>query len=292
MTRLPIKIRSIAPGPDFSRLEADETNGLPDGLHTGGAWLSPDGSEVWKPLDGRPAVNADFHLPTQEAKCLEAMAGKPAFPRNWRVEEAGEVTVNGVTYTRRWLVRDKAILVPDDFPAHKMSLDDVYEVEQGARAMDRARWSVGDHLSVAYDRRGRVFILDLSCAYKVSVSDPPPMNEHRFRRWARAMGFDVLVAIREHAEQLTTDLSVIDEYGDEYWYARVYASRSRPITGFWADIDDAVYVHNDPDGQVFNETGVWTWVITPEPLSESVVYDYELTWGWSPVDNEEERCLR
>jgi hypothetical protein len=264
-------------------LDPGETNGLPDGVHTGGAWLSPDGNEVWKPLDGRPHSNANFHLPTQEAECLEAMAGKPAFPRDWRVEEAGEVIVDGKTYTRRWLVREKAILVPEDFPAHKMSLDDVYEVEQGARAMDRARWSIGDHLSVAYDCQGRVFILDLSCAYGVPVSGPPPMNEHRFRRWARAMGFERLVNLRKQAEAVTTDLGIIEKYGEPYWYAHVYASRTRPIDNLWADIEGAVYVHNETGGKVFNETGVWTWVITPEPLDEETMQRYELTWGWSPV---------
>lgn len=159
MAKLPIGIRDVALGLSFTRLDPGETcDGLPDGVHTGGCWLSPDGEEVWKPLDGRPAANADYHLPTQEAECLEAMAGEPAFPRNWWVEEAGEVTVDGETYTRRWLVRREAWVVPDDYPAHKMALEDVYEVERGIRVLNRAGWTVGDTLSVAYDRRGRVFV--------------------------------------------------------------------------------------------------------------------------------------
>jgi hypothetical protein len=279
--KLPIEIRDVPPGSDFTRLAPGEIHGLPDGVHTGGAWLSPDGKEVWKPLDGRPSQGADFHLPTMEAECLEAMAGNPAFPRNWRMEEAGELTVDGTIYTRRWLVRDKAILVPDDFPAYKMDLDDVYEIERGMRAADRAKWSIGDHLSVAYDRQGRVFILDLSCAHGVESTNPLLDNEPRFRKWARAMGFERLVALREYADAVTSDLSIIDEHGEQYWYAHVYASRCRPISGLWADIEDAVYVQ--PAGEVFDQTGVWTWVIVPEPLSEEVMRRYELTWGWSPI---------
>ncbi len=273
---LPIEIRDVAPGPGFTRLDPGKTySGLPDGIHTGGCWLSPDGNEVWKPLDGRPAVNADHHLPTREAECLEAMAGSPAFPRNWRVEEAGEVTVDGIIYTRRWLVRRKAWVVPDDFAAHRMNFDAIHEVERGMRALDRAGWSMGDHLQVAYDRQGRVFILSLSCAYQ---TDTPTQNEHRFRKWARAMGLDSLVDFRKRAEAVTSDLGIIDQYGEPYWYAHVYASVNRPISSLWADIPNAIFIDGD-----YDRSGVWTWVVVPEPLDDEIVNKFELAWGWSPV---------
>jgi hypothetical protein len=65
-TTLPLSIRDVAPGPDFTRLTGTRPDGLPDGVHTGGAWLSPDGREVWKPLDARPYANADGHIPASE----------------------------------------------------------------------------------------------------------------------------------------------------------------------------------------------------------------------------------
>jgi hypothetical protein len=132
-TILPLAIRDVSPGLGFTRLTGKMNGGLPDGVHTGGVWVSPDGDEYWKPLDGRPWVNADCHVPTREAECLRLMAGEPAFPRNWRVEEAGTVTVDGVVYTRRWLVRGKAWLVPDDWPAHRMRFEHVREIERGVR---------------------------------------------------------------------------------------------------------------------------------------------------------------
>jgi len=86
MKALPIEIRNVPPGPGFTRLDGKTNGDLPEGVHTGGVWVSPDGAEYWKPLDGRPWVNADYHVPTREAECLEMMAREPAFPRNWRVE--------------------------------------------------------------------------------------------------------------------------------------------------------------------------------------------------------------
>ena len=171
MSTLPIEIRDVAPGSGFTRLDGKTNDGLPDGVHTGGVWVSPDGAEYWKPLDGRPWANADYHVSTREAECLDVMAGEPAFPRNWRVEEAGMVTVDDATHTRCWLVRGKAWVVPDDWPACRQTgpadalrLEHVLEVERGLRLLNARGWTVGDSLKVAFDREGRPFILDLSCA--------------------------------------------------------------------------------------------------------------------------------
>ena len=91
----PLSIRDVSPSPGAVRLTGTRQDGLPDGMHTGGAWLC--GEEVWKSLDGRPYANAECHYSTLEADVLEEMADKPLFPRNWRIEEA-----NG----RRFLVRE------------------------------------------------------------------------------------------------------------------------------------------------------------------------------------------
>lgn len=274
---LPLAIRNVAPGPGFARIAGVHHNGLPDGVHTGGAWLSPDG-EVWKPLDGRPWANADYHVPTREAECLELMAGEPAFPRNWRVEEAGTVTVDGVAYTRWWLVRAKAWVVPDDWPARALRLEHVLEIEQGLRLLNARGWTIGDSLKVAIDREGRPFVLDLSCAWPDSQAD----DEWRFLKWAEAMGFERLVRLRQKARHLVSSLAFADEHGHDYWHGHVYASRNRPISGLWADVPGAVYVDAD-----YAATGVWTWVVVPEPLGDETVRRYELTWGWGPIPRRE-----
>ena len=200
---LPLAIRDVAPGPGFTRLTGVRPDGLPDGVHTGGAWLSPDGKEVWKPLDGRPYANSTVHIPTKEAQCLEAMAGEPAFPRNWRVEEAGAVTVDGdgVTYTRWWLVRDKAWVAHPRKSVHgpaRLHLEDVLTVERGLRRLNECGWEINDALQVAFDLQGRVFIVDLSVAWPYARPD----DEEWFLRWAEAMGFQRLVDLRRNGSRV------------------------------------------------------------------------------------------
>lgn len=275
-TILPLAIRDVSPGLGFTRITGERADGLPDGVHTGGVWVSPDGDEYWKPLDGRPWVNADCHVSTREAECLRLMAGEPAFPRNWRVEEAGTVTVDGVVYTRRWLVREKAWLVPDDWPAHRMRLEHVREIERGVRLLNARGWTIGDNLKVAFDRKGRPFVLDLSCACPDELAD----DEWYFLGWAEAMGFENLVRLRQKARHLVSSLEFADEYGYDYRHAHIYASRNRPISGLWASIPGAVYVDAN-----YAETGVWAWMVTVEPLDDETVRRYELTWAWSPVED-------
>jgi hypothetical protein len=50
----------------------------------------------------------------------------------------------------------------------------------------------------------------------------------------------------------------------------------------WARIEGAHYIDAN-----YNETGVWTWIITPELLSKETTDRYELTWSWSPIIKQE-----
>lgn len=279
MTTLPIEIRDVAPGSGFTRLDGKTNDGLPDGVHTGGIWVNPDGAEYWKPLDGRPWANAEYHVPTREAECLEMMTGEPAFPRNWQTRSAGRIVVDRVVYIRRWLVRGKAWVVPDDWPADALRLEHVLEVERGLRLLNAQSWTIGDSLKVAFDREGRPFILDLSCAWPDSQAD----DEWRFLRWAEAMGFERLVRLRQKARHLVSSLEFADEHGHDYWHGHVYASRNRPISGVWASIPNAIYVEAG-----YAETNVWTWVVVPRLLDDETVRRYELTWAWSPIPRQKE----
>jgi len=45
--------------------------GYPEGQHTGGPFLSPNGLTMWKPLDCLPYANCECRVPTAEAIVLE-----------------------------------------------------------------------------------------------------------------------------------------------------------------------------------------------------------------------------
>lgn len=284
---LPLAIRDVAPGPGFTRPPMAQG----EGIHTGGVWVSPEG-EYWKPLDGRPHMNADVHLPTREAECLELMAGTPGFPRNWRVEEAGEVVAGGRVYRRRWLVRPPARLLPDRDVT--LSLEhNVLPIERGLRELNRRGWELGDHLTVAYDpNEGVPFVLDLSTAHPYYDELDRQGDFPAFARWAEACGFEGLVNLRVAGREVTDLFQVHKDprwpqreqggkSGPDMRYRHVYASRNRPINAGWANIPGAHYQDAD-----YGPLRVHTWVITPEPLDEETQRAYELTWAWSPVERE------
>lgn len=280
MSKLPLEIRKVSPGPGFTKLDLSEEDGkLREGVHTGGVWVSPDGTEFWKPLDGKPWANARHCFPTQEAECLKMMSGQPAFPRNWRVEEAGQIAVDGVTYTRRWLVRGKAWVVGKDYSPRSMRIGQVLEIERGLRELNRRRWTIGDRLSVAFDRNG-VFILDLSCASPDNRAD----DEWRFLKWLRKMGIEHPTTLRQKARHLASTLDFLEmtrSFPNQY---HIYASRNRPVSGVWAQFPEGTILQ-DAD---YAETGVWTWIIVPGALDNDTLQRYELVWGWSPITYTEE----
>lgn len=291
---LPLAIRDVAPGPGFTR--APQAQG--EGIHTGGVWVSPNGKEYWKPLDGRPYMNAEVHLPTREAECLELMLGEPGFPGNWWVEEAGEVVSGGRVYRRRWLVRSEARLLPDeDIPT---SLEEhVLPIEQGLRRLNERGWTLGDRLAVACCdptdpiARGVPFILDLSSAHPFHDPLDRSGDSGAFFRWAESCGFGGLVKLRRAGREV---IDLFRVHNDPTWpqynrdgkmvadlsYRHVYASRNRPISAAWARIPHAHY----QDADDYREHRVHTWVITSEPLDEETQRAYELTWAWSPVERE------
>jgi hypothetical protein len=271
--KLPLSIRDVAPGAGAIRLTGTRHDGLPDGFHTGGAWLFED--RVWKPLDGRPFANADYHYPTLEAECLEELAGAPYFPRNWTVEEA-----NG----RRFLVRDEAyVLTPQEARASHY----LPEIEQALRYMNSFRWELGDEVSVALSRQGP-FILDLSNVGRCKTDKPPYAadDDERMRRYCRAAGDEYTARLRERAKHLLDPLQFEAQYGvplnKSLDYRYVYASFYRPLSTTWAKRlpEDALLI---PGGDRSELATPHTWVVTTAPLDPDVVYAYELTWGWSPI---------
>lgn len=277
--KLDLSIRDISPFPDAVRLTGKSPNGLPSGVHTGGAWLV--GDEVWKPLDGRPYANCENHYSTREDEVLDLMAGKPLFPRNWCVEER-----NG----RRFLVRKKAYIIPDDFDYKDVftTLDKALIVETGVRELNRNKWEIGDDIALAIDPDTyELFIYDLSTAHPQSGKGCYQADEEwRIDNFFELCGFERLRKLRHKARHIVSDLGFIIKHDREHCH--VYASFNRPISSIWADIPgEPVFVHND--WADWAESIPHTWVIVKEPLGNEVLKRYELVWGWSPIHDRTER---
>jgi hypothetical protein len=255
--------------------------GVPDGSHTGGVYLSPDGKEVWKPLVGLwPRVTAQGHVylaaPTEEVECLEAAAGLRSFPRIWRVEEAAG---------KRWIVRPRAIPIktPQEAREH-LSLDHIYQVEADIYALNKRGWAIYDGITVAV-WRGQRFVLDLSNAHtcKMGWSDD---KDHVMRWLVRCVGIPWLTYLRQEGRQLLNPFSgrfdacrdyAIEQFESEFNH--VYASRYRPMSGMWAPREWWYVQGTDHDMQMAR---VHTWVITKERLQEDHISRYELTPAYLP----------
>lgn len=271
---LPLSIRDVSPSPDAIRLTGTRPDGLPDGVHTGGAWLV--GDLVFKPLDGRPYANCEGHYPTQEAECLEAMAGKPGFPRNWHIEE-----ING----RCFLVRPKCMTIPGDIPYSHLNMKRLLQVEQMVRGLNRAGWEMNDPISLAiaphdYDP----FILDLSAVNYLGPGDKGCYSadeEWRVIRFFEECKAELLVKLRQNAQHAISSIKWQLEDNHRNLH-HVYGSFNRPMSDMWATIPgEHAYIHNpDPN---WTESIPHTWVVTAQPLPDEVIERYELRWGWSPI---------
>ena len=267
---LPLLLRSMAPGEGFTRMEMPTS----EGQHTGGVYLSPDGQEVWKPLDGRPEPGASFHLATHEEVVLALMAGRTGFPKNWRVEEA-----NG----RRWLVRKLAYPVPEVYERIMLTLDVVLQVEQAVRALNGKKWVLGSDLRVAIDADTyEPFLLGLATVQPGKGPEASLLRQANdstlFERWASEVaGYGALVLYRRAARGVVRSADWLEgPYGQSHRW--VYASERRPIDSSWADIPGAVYVPSS-----WEATGVWTWVVVPGPLGDDLADRYQLRWGYGPI---------
>lgn len=270
---LPLSIRDVNPGPGAIRLTGTTPNGLPSGFHTGGAWLI--GDWVYKPLDGRPYANCENHYPTRELEVLELMKGKTLFPDNWR-----EGMING----RHWLIRKKAYLIPEDIPYRELRLNQVLEVEQGVRALNRAKWEINDGIALAVDPDSyQLFLYDLSAAHPMDGSGCYRADEEwRIKQFFEQTGFGRIAKLRQHASHLITEITFWKERKQGYQY--VYASFYRPFSTLWASLpmkDQPILVQNDRadwENQIPH-----TWIITTEPIPAEKIKSYELDWAWEPI---------
>lgn len=278
MKTFPRAVRGLPPfeHPSLARIERRRADGLPDGIHTGGAWT--DGVMVWKPLDGGNAHDGD-HEETREAECLEEMAGVPGFPRNWWVE-THPVLAGDTFHPRRWLVRPWCLVAgTDDLPWGRLEAEVPQFVETAMRALNAKGWELGDSIpTLAFDPNAYEYLLlDLSCAWPSYRVNDHWDDQDRFMRWLDLAGYGNLRRFREAGRHVVTSLETHERYDIPCGWAWVYASRNRPLSLSWAHrLRDAVrLVPSD-------EKGVHTWAVAEGPLPEGVVFDYELTLAWWP----------
>jgi hypothetical protein len=272
----PLALHVVSPGDGFVRMQMARL----EGMHTGGPFVSPDGGEVWKPLDGLPYPNAPRRIPTQEDVALALMAGSVCFPRNWRVE-----MVNG----RRWLVRKLARVVPETHAAALVTREQVLQVEQALRLFNARYWEVGDPLRVAIDpASGAPFILDLSSAHRMGSPTSSGVykadDSRQFEEWAaQVAGYDDIVQTRRAARQVVSRSEwILGKYGRTHrWVYGSPLQHAQDGLCVGAVIPSAVYLPVEKPG-----TGMQSWVVVPGRLSDELIARYQLQWGWGPIEYE------
>jgi hypothetical protein len=269
--KLPLSLGDVTPGEDFVRMALAPL----EGLHTGGPFFCPETREVWKPLDCLPFPNAEYRRLTREAEVLELMAGRPGFPRNWRVERA-----NG----RRFLVRKLAQVISETFESASLTPEQITVVEQAIRVLNSLYWEVGETvLKVAIDPdTAEPFILDLSNAgvRRDALEKSYADDLFLFEQWAwQFSARKALVSLRRSARKVVHSArwSLTPHGLTHRW---VYGSHTSPMDDKWpgTSIPNAIYVPAD-----VHATSMYAWVVVPAPLSEDVVARYQLRWGWAPI---------
>ncbi len=274
--KLPLSLGEVSPGDDFTRMQMPVYWGLAEGIHSGGPFLDPTGTHVWKPLDALPSPVATFRVYTHEVEALTLMDGAPGFPRNWRVEEA-----NG----RQFLVRKLAYPVPEVYEASMLNHEQVLAVEAAQRAINANGWEIGDRvLRIAIDADSyEPFILDLSSAHFMGKNWHGADEHLKFEMWAEAVAGDTeLVKLRRNARKVVSSAKWAIEHDRAYRF--VYGSRYRPVQASWANIPDAIYIDGNKE-----ETDMLTWVVVPARLPKEIVSGFQLEYGWSPIEYETER---
>lgn len=274
MQTYPLEHDLITPPNPVKRLSGQNPYhpNLPDGIHTGGPWLCED-KMVWKPLDAKPYANADVRVETLEAVFLEKFAGSPMFPRNWQVEEYGG---------RRFLVRPEVYLV--NFDERLLDKDDVLTVEKAIRYVNSHGWEIGDDITLGHDRDG-LFVLDLSCAHESKGQGGFAADElWRIDKFLNRAGFDRIAILRSKAHRVIVDNLFKTDRELTREHRHVYASFNRPISLMWASIPKEFQsILLDEKYGDWEKLTPWTWIVTVNQLPDDLIYNYELTWGWSPI---------
>lgn len=290
MTTYPLEHGNITPGEGGTLLTGKNYIGLPDGCHTGGAWLMPDGN-VYKPLDCRPYANAECRVDTQEAEALFALQHINHFPMNWHTE---------VRNGRNWLVRKK--VTTNENAIYKfMKRSDLLSIEQSIRQANALGWELSDLITIGFDEDlWEYFILDLSTAHTLESKVYKADDSHQILRLFEYA--DPWLAKLRHAGAdvrrkfiLETDLFHTDKQQWKFVMEQthnlrhIYASFPRPLSTLWADFgkDNKVWIVQNQYLN-YDECQPLSWLMTEKPLDAETIYRYELVWAYSPAERTEE----
>ena len=273
---LPIEVADRTPGDGFTKLP------IPDGegLHTGGPFLSPDGLEVWKPLDGISNITSLVgRIPTQEAIVLEQMADQPGFPRNWRVELEND---------RLWLVRPRCKVLGQDLPIDILTPVQVLAVERAVRSLNAQYWEINDRITVAIDpSTQQPFILDLSAAQRIGEAHCSSCKANDWiwvMKWLESIGATELLRLRHQARNLLVSLEWL-ESGHSETHSYVY----RLGTDEQPDVIESAFELKE-NQRLANQVGgvAWLyqkhwWIVMPDPIDPDRADLLGLKWGWSEI---------
>lgn len=270
----PLSIRDVSPHSDAVRLTGVKPDGIPDGVHTGGAWAW--GEYVFKPLDGRPYANCPYHYSTLELEALIEMEGAYLFPHNWWIEK-----LNG----RYFLVRLKSHIFGPDLDFTDIRRENLLSVEQSIRLLNAKGWEVNDDISLAlHPKDYDLFVSDLSAVQRMDGTGAYAADdEDRMLTLFERCGQSWIAKVRRKARSLVKTRLLRNDEGIKGRHA--YGSMYRPMDALWAGelgrTYGATYIQHKPNLQ---EADPHTWIVTPEPLPPDVIRRFDLTWGWSPVE--------
>ena len=282
--------RSVNPDKGFKHMGTTvRADGRPDGFHTGGVWLTPDETKVYKPLTAWPCANATERYPTDEAECLAVMSGKPGFlPRDaWHIE---------LLRDQWWLVMPRLLFWPQniDVMLHP-TMEHLLLIESAVRAMNAAGWLYNDSPQLAY-YQGTPVLMDFSNAHRPTTWDQGYNDEFRMARWWQDMGHEDISLLRRrgkhirHAVRLPEfcdpkeepfiphDLANVPSREDRSTYEHIYASQYRPMTAAWGPREGIVYLNADEQ----KEPRVYTWLACDHELPADLVNSLGLTMAWVP----------
>jgi hypothetical protein len=269
-----LSIRDVGPAPEAVRVIGERHDGLPDGAHTGGAWEL--GGEIWKPLDGRPYPNCEFHYATDEEEMLKELSGLPLFPENWRIEER-----NG----RRFVVRTKGLVLGSkDFPHSYLTHEHMETIEAGVRAANERGWEINDEIGIAFDPESYdLYVYDLSACQRMTGKAAFAADDtSRLLKFFDQVGWENLAKLRRNGQTQLQNQFI--EF--RFKYRHVYASFNRPFSLMWASLPGEIeLVHEDRAN--WSEMIPHTWILSAEPLPEDKLKSYELKWAWSPIEHQE-----
>ena len=256
---------AITPGPGFTKLTPRPYRNMPEGIHTGGPWLSPDGQTVWKLRYGGGWKNSQIEIePTEEADCMLVCQGEPGFlPRRaWYDTWSNDWP---------WLVKPLMRVVEE---GEKIERKTALTIERAVRTLNELGWVLNDTLRIAFFE-GKPVILDLSSA--------APWNKPKLWHWYNDQSY-VNACFRQHGHARLADLR---EAAASIWFDTPLLERADASAGLTHVYATDCIDCDLPPGVEFilarEGKPCKGWVLSPCPIEDEFVFKYELELVTAPL---------